>query len=208
MLYFIRHGQPLSDSVSADSELVSDAENVLTEMGLSQANRLANQFRPLAQLGTARVFCSPLARALQTAEPIAAALGVSLEIDARLSERDYSGTSGLTIKAWRDVQERGYSSTSTSLVGKETIESQRKRVESWYAQIEPQLRAVPEQNIIVVCHGGTIEHLLGLIIGVPAANMSRYFFACECSSICRLMPLAMDDGGFAVRIDAVNSLTV
>jgi broad specificity phosphatase PhoE len=208
MLYLVRHGQPLSESASPDSALVSDAENVLTETGISQANRLASQFVALANAGKAGVFCSPLARALQTAEPIAAALGVSLEIDARLSERDYSRTSGLTIKAWRELQERGYASTSTSLAGEETLESQRKRVESWYADIESQLRVAPDQNIIVVCHGGTIEHLLGVVMDIPVANMSRYFFACECSSICKLKPFAFDDGGFAVRIDAINSFTM
>ena len=205
MLYLVRHGQPLSELASPDSALVSDMENVLTDTGLAQANRLANQF---TQLGAARIFCSPLTRALQTAQPIAMALAVKLEIDARLSERDYSRTSGLTIKAWRDIQERNYANVSTSFAGEETVESQRKRVEAWYADIEPQIRAAPEQNVVVICHGGTIEHLLGVVMGVPVANMSRYFFACACSSICKLTPMILDDGSFAIRIDAINSLTI
>jgi broad specificity phosphatase PhoE len=204
MLYLVRHGQPLSELALADSPLVSDSENCLTELGLAQATRLAGQF---SKLGDARVFCSPLVRALQTAQPIAARFGVNLEVDARLSERDYSRISGLTVKAWREVQERGYLSPSTSIAGEETVELQRKRVESWYADLEPIIRAAPEKNLIVVCHGGTIEHLLAIIMKTPVTSMSRYFFSCECSSVCKISPLVFNEC-LVLRIDAINSLTI
>jgi broad specificity phosphatase PhoE len=204
MLYLVRHGQPLSELALPDSLLVSDAENCLTELGVVQATRLANQF---SKLGNARVFCSPLVRALQTARPIAVRLGVNLEVDARLSERDYSRTNGLTVKAWRDIQERSYFSPSTSIAGEETVESQRERVGEWYADIEPAILAAPEKNIVVVCHGGTIEHLLAVVIRTPVASMSRYFFSCECSSVCILSPLVFNDC-LVLRIGAVNSLTI
>ena len=205
MLYLVRHSQPLSEQAAANSKLPSDAENVLTALGFEQADRLAVAF---SKIKPARVICSPLARAQLTARPIAATLAVEPEIDDRLAERDYSAASGLTVQSWRDIQARNYADTSASLVGEETLSSQRERVQSWLRDFETSIRASPDENIIVVCRGGTIEHLLGCIMGNPVENMVQYFFACECASICTIAPLLASNDQLVYRIDAINSLTL
>ena len=202
MLYLVRHAQPLSEHAAADSRLPSDRDNVLTELGFAQAGRLAAEF---ATLDSVRMFCSPLARAWQTARPIAVALSLEILFDDRLAERDHANAGVLTIQEWRDIQDRNYSDPSTSLFGEETLVSQRNRVQSWLRDTEVSIRASLDQNLIIVCHGGTIEHLLGCIMGAAVENMVRYFFACECASICAIEPMLAYDNRLAYRINAINS---
>jgi phosphohistidine phosphatase SixA len=54
----------------------------LDERGRRQALAL----RELAQRGIGRIASSPYARCIETVEPLAAALGLAIEIDARLAE--------------------------------------------------------------------------------------------------------------------------
>ncbi|OLV15887.1 histidine phosphatase family protein [Deinococcus marmoris] len=60
----------------------------LTAEGQEQAHRLASQ---LAQHGITRMVSSPWLRAVDTAQPLATALGLSIETDERLTERVLSG---------------------------------------------------------------------------------------------------------------------
>jgi broad specificity phosphatase PhoE len=202
MLYLIRHAQPLSEHLTPDSRLPSDSDNVLTEFGVAQANRLAAEF---AKIDSVRIFCSPLARSVQTARPVAAALSLEIVFDDRLAERDHASAGALTVQEWREIQDRNYADPSTSLFGEETLVSQRNRVQSWFRDTEPCIRASLDQNLIVVCHGGTIEHLLSCIMGAAAENMVRYFFACDCASICAIEPMLAEDNRLVYRINAINS---
>lgn len=58
---------------------------MLSEAGAEQAGRLP---AALARFPVSRVVSSPQRRAIQTADPVAAALGLSVEIDDRLAEYD------------------------------------------------------------------------------------------------------------------------
>ncbi len=79
-LILVRHAEPVK-IVDADGP----ADPPLAERGLDQAQRMA------AYLGAesiSAVWSSPMVRARQTAEPLAAALGVDVVVDRELAEFD------------------------------------------------------------------------------------------------------------------------
>jgi broad specificity phosphatase PhoE len=78
-LLLVRHALPLR------SEPGQGSDPELTEQGVEQARRLPDA---LARFPISRVVSSPQRRAIQTAQPVADALGLSIEIDDRLAEYD------------------------------------------------------------------------------------------------------------------------
>jgi 8-oxo-(d)GTP phosphatase len=60
-----------------------DSERPLDPRGREQAAQLVELLRPLA---VRRIVSSPFARCVETVEPLAAALGLSVELDERLAE--------------------------------------------------------------------------------------------------------------------------
>jgi probable phosphoglycerate mutase len=58
----------------------------LSEQGVEQAKRLPDA---LARFPVSRVLSSPQRRAIQTAQPVADALGLTIDVDERLAEYDY-----------------------------------------------------------------------------------------------------------------------
>jgi probable phosphoglycerate mutase len=85
----VRHGQTERSSRSAYSGRL---DVPLTPTGREQAQRAAQR---LAGAGIDAVVTSPLVRARDTAQAIAAAAGVPLTIDERLTEVDYGPFEGL-----------------------------------------------------------------------------------------------------------------
>jgi broad specificity phosphatase PhoE len=74
-LYLVRHGRAAAGVEHPDPEL--------DPVGRSQAERVA---QALVQRGAERLVCSPLLRTRQTAAPIAAALGLPLELRPEVAE--------------------------------------------------------------------------------------------------------------------------
>jgi len=83
MILLVRHGETAANRARL---ALGRADPPLTDRGREQAAALAAR---LAASGATRVLSSPLARARATADAIAAALGVTVEEDARLVELDY-----------------------------------------------------------------------------------------------------------------------
>ena len=75
-LYLVRHGR-------ATAEWNEDYDPGLDELGRSQAQRAAQALKPLGPL---RIISSPLARARETAIPLAEAWGCSVKIEERVGE--------------------------------------------------------------------------------------------------------------------------
>ena len=91
----VRHGQTASSARSAYS---GQSDIPLTDLGRAQAQAAAAR---LAEAGIDAVICSPLTRARDTAQAIAAATGAPLTIDERLIEVDYGPFEGLDRHAAR-----------------------------------------------------------------------------------------------------------
>ena len=75
-LYLVRHGK-------ATAGWDEDYDPGLDDLGRSQARRVAQTLKPL---GILRIISSPLARARETAIPLAEAWGCSIEIEERMGE--------------------------------------------------------------------------------------------------------------------------
>ena len=69
---FVRHGQSEANA----NGIIADATPPLTDEGIEQARRTAEEIRGL---GVTKVVCSPYLRAQQTAETIAGELGIELK---------------------------------------------------------------------------------------------------------------------------------
>lgn len=78
-LLLVRHALPLR------SEPGQGSDPDLSEEGIEQAKRLPDA---LARFRVARLISSPQRRAVQTAQPVADALGLPVEVDERLAEYD------------------------------------------------------------------------------------------------------------------------
>jgi probable phosphoglycerate mutase len=78
-LLLIRHALPLR------SEPGQGSDPDLSEEGIEQAKRLPDA---LARFPVTRLVSSPQRRSTQTAQPVADALGLSIEVDERLAEYD------------------------------------------------------------------------------------------------------------------------
>ena len=79
-LLLIRHALPLR------SEPGEGSDPNLSEDGIAQAERLPDA---LKRFPIARLVSSPQRRALQTAQPVADALGMVVDVEERLAEYDY-----------------------------------------------------------------------------------------------------------------------
>jgi probable phosphoglycerate mutase len=78
--YVARHGET---DWNRAGRYQGQLESTLTDLGLRQAAALAGALRGS---GAKRVIASPLARCVETARPVAEALGATVETDARLLE--------------------------------------------------------------------------------------------------------------------------
>jgi broad specificity phosphatase PhoE len=87
-LYIVRHGQTW---LNADGRLRGHADDPLDDLGNRQADALATLFEGA---GIARIVTSPLRRAHQTADAIAAATRAPLAVDPRFRDRDWGPWTG------------------------------------------------------------------------------------------------------------------
>jgi broad specificity phosphatase PhoE len=96
-LYFVRHGESEANVLRVISN--RGWVHPLTEKGRQQAHDLAEK---LAEAGIAKIYTSPLQRAVQTAEILAQILGVEFEITGALREFDCGIAEGRAdAEAWR-----------------------------------------------------------------------------------------------------------
>ena len=144
----------------------------LSQRGLQQAEALAAS---LAGLGLAAVYASPLARALGTARPIAAAHGLEPSVRDALAELDCGEVEGLRVdemeaerpelfRAWMD------DTAQVRFPGGEGLADLRGRVLPALVEI----RARHErQAVAVVAHGGVIRVVLADALGLGDGALFR-----------------------------------
>ena len=96
-LLLIRHAESVGNR---ERRLQGRTDFPLTERGRHQAQELA---AALSRLPVSAVYSSPIRRAVDTAEAVAARLGLAVDIQAALQEYDFGELSGLT---WPEIQER------------------------------------------------------------------------------------------------------
>jgi glucosyl-3-phosphoglycerate phosphatase len=154
-LLLLRHGQ---STWNADGRWQGQADPPLSPLGEEQARDAA---RRLAPGQFSRVLASNLLRALRTAEILAQALGVPVEVDPDLREIDVGDWQGLTRD---EINERAPGALadwsegrSESTPGGETRAHLTDRARS--ALLRAAAGSAPGEAVLVVSHGALIRHL-------------------------------------------------
>ncbi len=142
----------------------------LNEKGVAQAARLADL---LAKQPVSAVYSSPLERCLQTAEPVAAALGLQVTPEPGVIEVDYGGWQGGDLRElsktpeWHFVQ---HNPSSFCFPDGETLYQVQARA-VW--TLERLRQAHPNQLIAVFSHGDVIRTTLAHYMGTPLDLFQR-----------------------------------
>ena len=178
----VRHGESVGN---AESRVQGHADYPLSGRGQAQAIALAQRWKSEA-VAFDHVIASPLSRALETGQIIAAALGMANpETDPLWMERDTGMHSGMT---WDDIQEHfpepdfanpfdsfaasGEGDWALYLRGGEALHSILKR---------------PPARYLVASHGAILNMVLYAILGIaPHANFQRMRFRLQHGSFSRV----------------------
>jgi broad specificity phosphatase PhoE len=150
-LLVIRHALPLR------SEAGQGSDPDLSEDGIEQAKRLPDA---LARFSIKRLVSSPQRRALQTAQPVADALGLPVDVEPRLAEYDYGLSHYTPIEeaSAEDLQRL----IDGHLPGSVDEPAFIARVHAGVADIVA--AADHEDTVAVFCHGGVINALVHQIM--------------------------------------------
>jgi alpha-ribazole phosphatase len=144
----------------------------LSPEGTRQADALA---AALADVPLAAVYSSPLARAVETAAPLAAARGLETVRDERLCELDFGELEGLSyeeistthpelFRAWME------SPTSVRFPGGEGYADLRARVLPAFAELRERHDG---EAVAVVAHGGVVRVVLADALGLEDGAVFR-----------------------------------
>ena len=166
-LVLVRHAEPEED---ARGRCYGSLDVGLSPAGRAHAERLAAE---LAALAPDAVYASPRRRAVDTARPIAAALGLAPVVDDRLRELDFGALEGRTYdeiarsepelyRAWMETP------TAVRFPGGESYDDLRVRAVAACDAIRSRHACA-----LVVAHGGTIRAALAAWLELPAAAIFR-----------------------------------
>lgn len=172
-LLLIRHGE---NEYVKKGRLAGRKPGVhLNEHGKSQANRLADH---LKKAPVKAVYSSPLDRTIETAQPIAEALGLEVITRPGLNEVDFGTWQDKTLKQlrrrklWRVVQQRP--SRARFPKGESFAEAQ--------LRISRELEALsamhkPRDLILAVSHSDIIKLAVTFFLGLPLDHFQRIMVA-------------------------------
>ena len=142
-IYMARHGQT---QWNADNRICGRTDLPLTETGLAQAQKLADN---AAGKNIEIIVVSPMIRARQTAQAVADRYNLPMVIDERLIEQDFGIYEGM---------DRG---TPGFLAGKRKFCSKHPDGESMfqvaqrvYNRLDDIRKNYADKNVLVVCHTG------------------------------------------------------
>ena len=174
-LILIRHALPVR------RELVEGpADPELSDAGLAQAQYLAKY---LASEHLDAIYTSPMRRAVQTAEPLAAATSLPLILVDDIAELDRNASEYVPVEELRATNDPRWQQMVNNEWGTsdETQDQFDTRV---HVAIDSIVERHAGQRVVVVCHGGVINSYLTEVLGL---GQSRGFFYPNYTSIHRVM---------------------
>ena len=169
-LVLLRHGRS-----RADDEGVHEGryDSPLTDVGRDQATRLAQHWRA-GGVRFDRVVCSSLVRARETAEIVASALGLNVEVSDVWMEHDNGPLAGLTeAEATARFPPPSFRSRWAPLTasGGESNEAIHRRASE---ALEVLLNGEGDR-LLVVAHGGILNAAMRVLLG--AGRRSHFHFS-------------------------------
>ena len=156
-LLIIRHGLPLRIDDAG-----GPADPALSEVGHEQARRLASWLRtePIKA-----VYTSPMARARQTAAPLASALGLEPIVDDELAEFDRGQHFYVPIEELKAARDPRYEQLMKGEYETGEVDPYTFR-EVVTVAIERIVEANPGGTVAIVCHGGVINAYASHVLGI------------------------------------------
>jgi len=164
----IRHGE--TDSLG--QFLAGRTSGIqLNEDGRRHVNKLRESLRGYEEL--AAVVSSPMERTTETAEILAYARGLDIEIDSRFNEFDFGEWTGKTFAElsrhalWGEYNR--YRSIHRAPGGESLIEVQGR---AWKG-VQAMSNGFPDATVVIVSHADVIRSVLMLALGMPLDNLLR-----------------------------------
>jgi broad specificity phosphatase PhoE len=178
-IVLVRHGET---DWNRERRFQGHADISLNEAGRRQAHVLADA---LAGEPFAAGYTSPLRRAVETAEIVAARLDLSVDASEGLMEVDVGSWSGLTTA---EVEQRfpdGFSTWAETRAGGwtdgETYDELGARVVAELLEIA---KRHPGEHVLAVTHGGPIRSVLAAAAGLPfASGRAKIGFVENCAVV-------------------------
>lgn len=157
LLLLIRHALPLR------TEAGQGSDPDLTPAGVEQAGRLP---QALARFPISRLVSSPQRRAFQTAEPVAAARNLTIDIDERLAEYDRGMSHYIPLEQVRAERAEDWDRMAQGMLPAAVdADAFRSRVRAGLADIVA--AAGHDDTVAVFSHGGVINVVLHEILKTP-----------------------------------------
>jgi broad specificity phosphatase PhoE len=184
-LLLIRHGESIANT---EGRLQGQMDSPLSDQGRAQASAL---FRRLLREGWAlsAIYASDLSRAAETAEILAAGLGVPVFRDARLREYDAGVLNGII---WREIEflypelwhAFHHSSEWVPIPESEGNAAFHERLVAALADI----RAGHEEDqvVAIVSHGGILDMILSHLLGIDTRRPTPFRFGNAALSVVEL----------------------
>jgi probable phosphoglycerate mutase len=164
----LRHGQTV---LSVEKRFSGVGDQALTEIGRAQAAAAAVR---LAGSGAVAVVASPVRRARETAQVVAAALGVEPVFDEGFRETDFGDWEGYTFGEVRDKWPRELdawlASTAVAPPFGESFDQTAIRVRQARDRL---LASYGGQTVVVVSHVSPIKTLLRMALDAPPSSLYR-----------------------------------
>lgn len=178
-LLLLRHGET---PLSIEKRFSGTGDPVLTAKGLAQAEAAAARLsREPYRIDV--IASSPLKRALQTAEAVAARTGLDVVVEEGLRETDFGAWEGHTFaeiqRRWPDHLSAWLADTSVAPPGGESFDQTSVRVEAALARL---IAAHPGRTVLVVSHVTPIKTILRLALTAPPAALYRMHLDIACLS--------------------------
>ena len=166
-ILLVRHGET---DWNRDQRWQGQADPPLNDEGRRQSRSLAEA---LAARPPHAIVSSDLARARETAEIVAATLGLRVELDPRLREIDVGEWSGVTMAEVERLYPEGARRRGAGATGWETGES----YEAMGRRVVEALHEIAvshaSERVLVVTHGGPIRALLAHAEGIDLSEWRR-----------------------------------
>ena len=171
----VRHALPLR------SEHGEGSDPDLSEQGWAQVERLPEA---LARFPISRVVSSPQRRAIQTAEPVAAARRLTVEVDDRFAEYDRDLPVYIPVEQIKAERPEEWARLAQGHLPS-AVDGDAFRARVRAAVDDLVTAAEPEDTVAVFSHGGVINVLLHEILGtarllsfpVDYASVTRLLFS-------------------------------
>lgn len=192
-IYLVRHGKPL---LPHERMYYGSTDYPLSDEGTAQARALAGIF---SRMEFARVYSSPMSRALDTAKIITGKSAEEMTLVPELREIDLGNWEGKTFDEvrgeWNEIYEaRGHNFANVAPPNGENFSDLQKRAVPAFERI---LGECPKGDILVVAHGGVIWSLMCKLFGYDLNDIFFYLM-----DYCGVHKLQRTDG--LTRLEKYN----